>query len=124
MKIKGLKDLFNFVCIQNKGKIEISCSGSSGGLYWNTLYTIGDNSLFYEAGYDEINQLCDSTWSELSDYPENRTEWEISCNEAKIETFGQSLEQDEDEDDDDFYDRNMNTYNLTINEFNEIYKIL
>ena len=122
-KIKGLKDLFNFVCIQNKGKIEISCSGSSGGYYWSTFCKIKDESLLYEADFDEIDQLCDATWSHLSDYPENTTEWKITFNKVKIKTIGQYLDQEEDEDDDDFYDRNMNKYNLPFVEFNEIYKL-
>lgn len=119
-----LKELFNFVCMENKGTIEISCSGSSGGLYWHIFYTIKDQGLFYEAEYDEINQLCDNTWSNLSDYPENSTEWKITCSDVEIKTIGQYLDEIEDEEEDDFYDRNMNTYNLTINEFTKIYKLL
>ena len=62
-KIKGLKDLFNFVCIQNKGKIEISCSGSSGGYYWSTFCKIKDESLLYEADFDEIQRKHDNIGS-------------------------------------------------------------
>lgn len=124
MEIKRLKDLFDFVCMQNKGTIEISCSGSSGGLSWDTSYTIEGNTLSYDARYDEIESLCNNTWSKLDDYPEDTTVWEISCDEVKIQTIGQYLNQGEDENEDDFYNRNMNTHNITIKQFNEIYKIL
>ena len=124
MEIKRLKDLFDFVCMQNKGTIEISCSGSSGGWSWDTSYTIEGNTLSYDARYDEIESLCNNTWSKLDDYPEDTTVWEISCDEVKIQTIGQYLNQGEDENEDDFYNRNMNTHNITIKQFNEIYKIL
>ena len=121
--IKGLKELFKIVCLEKNGTIKISCAGSQGGLYWDVWCTIEGDDFQYEAKGDEIEVLCDETWSKLSDYPEDSTEWEITCNEVKINIIGIFLDKGEDEGEDDFYKRNMNTYNLSINEFNKIFKL-
>ena len=122
-EINGLKELFKIVCLEKNGNIKISCSGSQGGLYWDVGYNIESDDFEYEADGDEIEILCDETWSKLSDYPEDKTEWKITRNEVEINIVGISLDKDKDESEDDFYDRNMNTYNLSINEFNKIFKL-
>ena len=123
--MKTLKELYNFVCIENKGTIHISCGGSQGGLYWELYDTLEGSSIQVEEYEEELNGLAQDTWSVLGDYPEESTKWSISTDEVEIKIIGNYEElDDEEEEDEEDRERTVNTYKLSIPEFSKIYELL
>lgn len=77
-----LLNLFQEYCILKGDKVELSCHGSSGGMY--TSLFIGKQAIRSDDKYyDEIVSLFEKTCSVLT-YPEEGISWKIIKSEVEI----------------------------------------